>query len=82
MVALLPLPVMPSRVWKRSPRSSPSASAAMAAGWSPEGSKSDTMRNGLDAMPSTDARWSNDARTEDKFGNRHLRHGCQPNEGV
>ena len=37
MVALLPEPVMPSSVWNRSPRSMPSASAAMAFGWSPAG---------------------------------------------
>ena len=33
----LPLPVIPSRAWKRSPRSIPWASAAIAAGWSPAG---------------------------------------------
>jgi hypothetical protein len=43
MVALLPEPVMPSSVWNRSPRVMPSASAAMAAGWSPAGSNGDTI---------------------------------------
>src|SRR5262245_38064952 len=42
-VALLPLPVMPSRVWKRSPASIPALRASMAAGWSPAGAKSDTI---------------------------------------
>src|SRR3954452_21608709 len=46
MVALCPLPVMPSRVWNRSPRSTPVASASMAPGWSPAGSKSETTLNG------------------------------------
>ena len=45
MVALLPLPVMPSRVWKRSPRTTPSDSWAMAVGWSPAGAKSETTLN-------------------------------------
>ena len=39
-------PVMPSRVWNRSPRSMPSASCSMACGWSPAGSKSETTVNG------------------------------------
>ena len=43
MVALLPEPVMPSSVWKRSPRWMLSVSVAMAVGWSPAGSKSDTI---------------------------------------
>src|SRR5688500_4746274 len=46
MVALFPLPVMPRRVWNRSPRSIPSASAVMAFGWSPAGAKSDTTLKG------------------------------------
>ena len=46
MVALLPEPVMPSSVWNRSPRSMPSASVAMAFGWSPAGAKSETILNG------------------------------------
>ena len=46
IVALLPEPVMPSRVWYRSPLAMPSLSAAMAAGWSPAGSNSETIRNG------------------------------------
>ena len=37
-----PDPVMPSSVWKRSPRSSPCANASIAAGWSPAGDRSDT----------------------------------------
>ena len=45
MVADLPEPVMPSRVWKRSPPSIPAANASIAAGWSPAGAKSDTTRN-------------------------------------
>ena len=46
MVALLPLPVMPSRVWKRSPRSTPALRAAIALGWSPAGLKSECTPNG------------------------------------
>src|SRR4051812_7567591 len=42
IVALLPEPVMPSSVWNRSPRLTPSASLAMACGWSPAGWKSET----------------------------------------
>ena len=37
---------MPSSVWNRSPRSTPSASCAMACGWSPAGWKSETTWNG------------------------------------
>ena len=47
IVALLPDPVMPSRVWYRSPLAMPALSAAMAAGWSPAGSNSETIRNGF-----------------------------------
>ena len=43
-VALLPDPVMPRRVWNRSPRSNPSESWPMALGWSPAGSNDDTIR--------------------------------------
>src|SRR5690606_7443192 len=46
MVADLPEPVMPSRVWKRSPASMPAASSSMACGWSPEGANSDTTWKG------------------------------------
>jgi hypothetical protein len=37
IVKVLPLPVTPSKVWQRSPRSTPSTSWAMACGWSPVG---------------------------------------------
>ena len=37
MVKVLPLPVTPSRVWQRSPRSTPSTSVLIACGWSPVG---------------------------------------------
>ena len=37
MVKVLPLPVTPSRVWQRSPRSTPFTSVSMACGWSPVG---------------------------------------------
>ena len=53
MVALFPLPVMPSRVWKRSPRSTPSASPSIARGWSPAGEKSLTTLNGGTADKAT-----------------------------
>ena len=46
MVADLPDPVIPSSVWKRSPRLMPSLSAAIAVGWSPAGANEDTTRNG------------------------------------
>jgi hypothetical protein len=39
MVKVLPLPVMPSRVWCFSPPCRPATSWAMASGWSPRGSK-------------------------------------------
>lgn len=42
IVALLPDPVMPNSVWKRSPRVMPSASEAIAVGWSPAGWYGDT----------------------------------------
>ena len=54
MVALLPDPVMPRSVWKRSPRWMLSVSAAMAVGWSPAGSKSDTILNGGTVVDATD----------------------------
>src|SRR5437588_5491286 len=38
-VIVFPDPVTPSRVWKRSPRSSPRVSSAIAFGWSPAGAK-------------------------------------------
>ncbi len=68
MVALLPLPVMPSSVWNRSPRSRPLVNSAMAVGWSPEGSKSDTMRNGFEETPSGDAKNSVDVGGADESG--------------
>jgi hypothetical protein len=37
MVIVLPEPVTPSSVWKRSPRRRPAVSSAMARGWSPAG---------------------------------------------
>src|SRR5205823_3637892 len=37
IVNVLPVPVAPSRVWKRAPRRTPSASASIAAGWSAVG---------------------------------------------
>ena len=46
MVALFLLPVMPSRVWKRSPRRTPSLSRSTAWGWSPAGANSDTISRG------------------------------------
>src|SRR4051794_21275937 len=42
---LLPEPVIPSRVWNRSPRCTPSTSAAIASGWSPAGARSVTSSN-------------------------------------
>src|SRR6266705_3382169 len=39
IVIVFPDPVTPSRVWKRSPRSSPRVSSAIAFGWSPAGAK-------------------------------------------
>src|ERR1700722_13897992 len=51
MVALLPLPVMPSSVWYRSPRRIPAVSSAMARGWSPAGEKSATsLKSGMPTM--------------------------------
>jgi hypothetical protein len=37
IVAVLPVPVAPRSVWKRSPASMPSDSPAIAVGWSPVG---------------------------------------------
>ena len=54
IVALLPEPVMPSSVWKRSPRVMLSARSSMARGWSPAGSKSDTIWNGGTVIDATD----------------------------
>ncbi len=42
----LPDPVMPSRVWNRSPASTPSTSASIAAGWSPDALNSETSSMG------------------------------------
>ena len=39
IVIVLPVPVAPSSVWKRSPDSIPAASASTAAGWSAVGEK-------------------------------------------
>src|SRR4030095_4055558 len=47
MVALLPEPVMPSRVCHRSPLAMPWLSAATAPAWSPAGANSDTILNGV-----------------------------------
>src|ERR1700704_4322278 len=38
-VIVFPDPVTPSKVWKRSPRSNPFVSSAIALGWSPAGAK-------------------------------------------
>src|SRR5262245_31945753 len=46
-VKVLPEPVIPSSVWKRSPRRNPSMSWRIASGWSPVGENSETRRNGL-----------------------------------
>src|SRR6266849_3206149 len=43
MVKVLPEPVTPSSTWLRSWRRTPSTSSLMACGWSPLGSKSDSM---------------------------------------
>ncbi len=57
MVAVLPEPVIPSRVWNRSPRSTPSTSPAMAWGWSPAGRKGETTsKGGTTAMVPADGR--------------------------
>ncbi|RMG99822.1 MAG: hypothetical protein D6705_02075 [Deltaproteobacteria bacterium] len=45
-VNVLPLPVIPSRVWYRSPRVRPSTRASMAAGCPPRGTMSVTSSNG------------------------------------
>ena len=41
-----PDPVIPSRVWNRSPASTPSTSASIAAGWSPDAVNSETSSMG------------------------------------
>ena len=46
IVAVLPVPVAPSSVWKRSPARIDSASFAIAAGWSPVGTYSEDVLNG------------------------------------
>src|SRR5262245_49321868 len=51
IVIVFPEPVTPSSVWKRSPRSSPAVSSAIAFGWSPAGSNGAWRRNGARAMP-------------------------------
>src|SRR3970282_1083241 len=52
IVIVFPDPVTPSRVWNRSPRSSPAVSSAMALGWSPAGSNGAWRRNGARAIRS------------------------------
>ena len=44
---VLPLPVTPRSVWCLSPRAIPSTSASIAAGWSPDGSNSDSSLKAL-----------------------------------
>jgi hypothetical protein len=46
IVAVLPVPVAPSSVWKRSPDSRLSASLAIASGWSPVGRYASDVFNG------------------------------------
>ena len=46
-VKVLPVPVAPSSTWLRSPLTMPSTSSAIAVGWSPAGSNSETSLNGL-----------------------------------
>ncbi len=46
MVKVLPEPVTPSSTWSRSPRATPSMSAAIACGWSPAGWNSEWIWNG------------------------------------
>src|SRR6185503_6408270 len=46
-VNVLPDPVMPSRTWSRSPRSSPRTISAMACGWSPLGENWVVSLNGM-----------------------------------
>ena len=46
IVAVLPVPVAPSIVWKRSPASTPSESSAIARGWSPVGVYASDVLNG------------------------------------
>jgi hypothetical protein len=43
MVKVLPEPVTPRRVWKRSPAWMPALSSAMAVGWSPVGRRSEMI---------------------------------------
>jgi hypothetical protein len=47
IVYVFPEPVTPSSVWKASPSRMPSASLAIASGWSPAGGKSWSRRKGL-----------------------------------
>ncbi len=51
IVNVFPEPVTPSRTWSRSCWFTPSTSAAMASGWSPLGSNSETMSK---RMPPSD----------------------------
>ena len=46
IVAVLPVPVAPSSVTKRSPADTPSTISAIACGWSPVGLKAPEKRNG------------------------------------
>jgi hypothetical protein len=46
VVADLPVPVAPSRTVSREPADTRRASSSIAAGWSPEGSKSETTSKG------------------------------------
>jgi hypothetical protein len=48
IVIVLPVPVAPNSVWKRSPCSIPSASAAIAFGWSAVGVKTESsLKSGM-----------------------------------
>ncbi len=52
IVIVLPEPVAPSSVWKRSPASTPSASAAIASGWSAVGVKMESsLKAGMRSRP-------------------------------
>src|SRR5262245_25854233 len=45
IVAVLPVPVAPRSVWKRSPEETDAASSSIARGWSPVGRYSDVTRS-------------------------------------
>ena len=48
IVIVLPVPVAPSNVWKRSPFSTPSASDVIALGWSAVGVKTESsLKSGM-----------------------------------